>query len=102
MLVGSLGDFVSSHTFSAAAMRLDRRVHDLKHTFGRRLRAAGVSFEDRQDLFRSASGSGHCPPTCFDLAHPGMRYAEYSGFPFVLAAASCLCDSFSERQTDAR
>jgi len=28
----------------------DVRVHDLKHTFGRRLRAAGVSFEDRQDL----------------------------------------------------
>lgn len=26
------------------------RVHDLKHTFGRRLRAAGVSLEDRQDL----------------------------------------------------
>jgi integrase len=26
------------------------RVHDLKHTLGRRLRAAGVSFEDRQDL----------------------------------------------------
>ena len=26
------------------------RVHDLKHTFGRRLRAAGVTFEDRQDL----------------------------------------------------
>jgi integrase len=26
------------------------RVHDLKHTFGRRLRAANVSFEDRQDL----------------------------------------------------
>ncbi|CAL7961224.1 hypothetical protein GAMM_10119 [Gammaproteobacteria bacterium] len=26
------------------------RVHDLKHTFGGRLRAAGVSFEDRQDL----------------------------------------------------
>lgn len=26
------------------------RIHDLKHTFGRRLRAAGVSFEDRQDL----------------------------------------------------
>lgn len=29
---------------------LTARVHDLKHTFGRRLRAAGVSFEDRQDL----------------------------------------------------
>ena len=26
------------------------RVHDLKHTYGRRLRAAGVSFEDRQGL----------------------------------------------------
>lgn len=26
------------------------RIHDLKHTFGFRLRAAGVSFEDRQDL----------------------------------------------------
>jgi integrase len=26
------------------------RVHDLKHTFGRRLRAAGVGFEDRQVL----------------------------------------------------
>ena len=26
------------------------RVHDLKHTYGARLRAAGVSFEDRQDL----------------------------------------------------
>jgi hypothetical protein len=26
------------------------RVHDLKHTFGRRLREAGVSFDDRQDL----------------------------------------------------
>ncbi len=26
------------------------RVHDLKHTYGRRLRAAGVNFEDRQDL----------------------------------------------------
>jgi integrase len=26
------------------------RFHDLRHTFGSRLRAAGVSFEDRQDL----------------------------------------------------
>ena len=26
------------------------RVHDMRHTFGRRLRAAGVSLEDRQDL----------------------------------------------------
>jgi integrase len=32
------------------------RVHDMKHTFGRRLRAAGVSFEDRQDLLGHRSG----------------------------------------------
>jgi integrase len=32
------------------------RVPDLKHTFGRRLRAAGVSFEDRQDLLGHRSG----------------------------------------------
>ena len=29
---------------------LQVRVHDLKHTLGRRLRAAGVTYEDRQDL----------------------------------------------------
>jgi integrase len=33
------------------------RVHDLKHTFGRRLRAAGVSFEDRQVLLGHKNGS---------------------------------------------
>lgn len=32
------------------------RAHDLKHTFGRRLRAAGVSFEDRQDLLGHRAG----------------------------------------------
>jgi len=32
------------------------RVHDLKHTFSRRLRAAGVSFEDRQHLLGHRSG----------------------------------------------
>ena len=32
------------------------RVHGLKHTFGRRLRAVGVSFEDRQDLLDHRSG----------------------------------------------
>lgn len=32
------------------ATGIPARVHDLKHTFGRRLRSAGVSFEDRQDL----------------------------------------------------
>lgn len=35
---------------------LNVRVHDLKHTFGRRLRAVGVSFEDRQDLLGHKAG----------------------------------------------
>ena len=39
------------------------RVHDLKHTFGRRLRAAGVSFEDRQDLL-GTSGKDHDTLLC--------------------------------------
>lgn len=37
------------------ATGIDVRVHDLRHTFGMRLRAAGVSFEDRQDLLRHKS-----------------------------------------------
>lgn len=33
------------------------RVHDLKHTFGNRLKAAGVEYEDRQVLLGHKSGS---------------------------------------------
>lgn len=33
------------------------RVHDLKHTFGRRLRAAGITEEDRKALLGHKSGS---------------------------------------------
>jgi integrase len=41
----------------AAPMGFRRvRVHDLKHSFGRRLRASGVSFEDRQDLLGHKNG----------------------------------------------
>jgi integrase len=39
-----------------AANLTDVRVHDLRHTFGMRLRAAGVSFEDRQDLLGHHAG----------------------------------------------
>lgn len=35
---------------------LNITVHDLKHTFGRRLRAPGVDFEDRQDLLGHKNG----------------------------------------------
>jgi integrase len=44
------------HKETAPAGFRSIRVHDLKHTFGRRLRAAGVSFEDLQDLLGHRSG----------------------------------------------
>ena len=55
------------------------RVHDLKHTFGRRLRAAGVSFEDRQDLL------GH---------RSGRITTHYSGAELskLIEAANLVCD----------
>ena len=55
------------------------RVHDLKHTFGRRLRAAGVSFEDRQDL----------------LGHKSTRVTtHYSGAELsrLIDAANRVCE----------
>lgn len=33
------------------------RIHDLKHTFGRRMRAAGVTEEDRKALLDHKNGS---------------------------------------------
>jgi integrase len=62
------------------------RVHDLKHTFGRRLRAAGVSFEDRQDL----------------LGHKSARITtHYSGpeLESLIAAAEKVCDDQKSRKT---
>jgi len=57
---------------------LNVRVHDLKHTFGRRLRAAGVSFEDRQDLL------GH------KSAHITTHYSA-AELSHLLAAANKVC-----------
>jgi len=57
-------------------------VHDLKHTFGRRLRAAGVGFEDRQDL----------------LGHKSQRITtHYSAAELtaLLAAANKVCEGGS-------
>jgi integrase len=59
---------------------LDVRVHDLKHTFGRRLRSAGVSFEDRQDL----------------LGHKSSRITtHYSAAELdnLIVAANTVCDA---------
>lgn len=60
------------------------RVHDLKHTFGRRLRAAGVSFEDRQDLL------GH---------RAGRITTHYSAAELsrLIAAANRVCERRSKK-----
>jgi Phage integrase family len=58
------------------------RVHDPKHTFGRRLRAAGVSFEDRQDLLghRSARITTHYSPAELSgLIEAAERVSEQNG-----------------------
>jgi len=60
------------------------RVHDLKHTFGRRLRAAGVSFEDRQDL----------------LGHKSQRVTTHysqADLSRLIAAANTVCGCEDER-----
>ena len=47
------------------------RIHDLKHTFGRRLRAAGVSFETRQVLLGHHNGSVTTHYSAAEIAEPG-------------------------------
>ena len=60
------------------------RVHDLKHTFGRRLRSAGVSFEDRQDL----------------LGHKSSRITTHysqAELANLITAANRVCDQESRK-----
>ena len=45
------------------------RVHDLKHTFGRRLRAADVTKEDRQVLPGHTNGSVTSDYSAAELGH---------------------------------
>ena len=60
------------------------RVHDLKHTFGRRLRAAGVSFEDRQDLLGHRSGRMTTHYSAAELTR-------------LIEAANCVCEKTGNR-----
>lgn len=57
---------MNSYAWKAARkqLKLSVRIHDLKHTFGRRLRAAQVSLEDRQDLLghKSSRMTTHYSP----------------------------------------
>ena len=60
------------------------RVHDLKHTFGQRLRSARVSFEDRHDL----------------LGHRSRRITtHYSAaeLSMLIEAADTVCDRNGKR-----
>lgn len=66
----------------AEAGLTEARVHDLRHTFGMRLRSAGVSLEDRQDLL------GH---------HAGRVTTHYSApeIEALLAAVNSLLEADS-------
>ena len=58
------------------------RIHDLKHTFGRRLRSAGVSFEDRQDLLGHKSGritTHYSAPELINLIQASERVCSRNG-----------------------
>lgn len=48
---------------------LDVHVHDLRHTFGRRLRAAGVGEEDRADLLGHHRGSVTTHYSAAEIGH---------------------------------
>ena len=73
---------INGHAFRRARERAGLpqvRVHDLRHTFGHRLRAAGVSFEDRQDL----------------LGHKSERMTTHYSAPDLarlLEAANLVCE----------
>ncbi len=60
----------------------EARVHDLKHSYGRRLRAAGVSFEDRQDLLGHKNGritTHYSAPELINLIQASERVCARSG-----------------------
>jgi hypothetical protein len=69
---------------SHAPGRACRRVHNLKHTFGRRLRAAGVRFEDRQDLL------GH-------RSHRITTHYSAADLTRLIEAAESVCERDGKR-----
>jgi len=58
------------------------RVHDLKHTFGRRLRSLAVNFEDRQDLLGHKSSrvtTHYSAPELINLIQAAERVCRRGG-----------------------
>lgn len=78
-------DRIGNSAWQRARKRADLpmvRVHDLKHTFGRRLRAAGVGFEDRQDLLGHKSSrmtTHYSAPELGRLKDAANKVCERSG-----------------------
>ena len=68
---------INGHAWRKARIRANLgmvRVHDLRHTFGRRLRANNVSFEDRQDL----------------LGHKSSRITTHYSAPEIENLRACV------------
>jgi integrase len=89
--VGSIHNSAWKRAWRAAGLPTDREwtkgVHNLKHTYGRRLRAAGVGFEDRQDLLGHKNGRITTHYSAAELGH-------------LLECANSVCDNSSRKTTE--
>ena len=99
-----LGDMLTS-AWKRARVKVDIpvRVHDLKHTFGQRLRAAGVSFEDRQDLLghRSSRITTHYSSAELQNLHRAVNtVCERSGNNVVMLTLLRRSSSRNVRQME--
>jgi integrase len=77
----------------------DLRAHDLRHTFGRRLRAAGVSKEDRKDLLGHKSRDVTTDYSAGELMNL-IRAATISWFDRRTVPRSPCCVWWRERAGD--
>ncbi len=79
---------MNNYTWKKArkTLNIPVRIHDLKHTFGRRLRAAQVSHEDRQDLLghKSSRITTHYSPAdvknLIDAANALPPWVDWGGY----------------------
>jgi len=86
------------------AVNLPVRVHDLKHTFGRRLRSAGVSFEDRQDLLGHKSSritTHYSTAELLNLWEAANKVCTGQNRPtLTLLRTACITESRKNRASD--
>lgn len=74
-------------------------VHDLRHTFGRRLRAAGVEFETRQDLLGHKNGNVttlYSPAEMLELYRAVEKIESGASAP-LLASVQKTCRSQNDK-----